>query len=177
MVRTSAVMTSMRAPVMTLARVASLGGLSVGLSIALGLSGCGGDDPVTPPVTSACDGAVDAYAPGLTKASEGGHFSVRLVSSLLAPPDRGDNGFVLRVMDAAGAEVADADVVVRPWMPNHGHGSTPATFTATAAASAGDVEVGPINFFMPGLWELRVTVTSAALQASERATFAFCVEG
>ncbi len=142
------------------------------------IAACGGEDP--PPVVtpSACDGqAVDTYAPGMTKGSEGGHFTVQLVESTLAPPDRGDNGFKLRVTDSAGSAVPDATMMVRPWMPNHGHGSTPEVFTPTATGQPGELEVGPINFFMPGLWELRVIVSSAAMQVNERATFAFCVEG
>lgn len=150
---------------------------SRGLVLALlaAAAACGSDPP--PVQSSACEGTLDTFAVGLTRASEAGAFQVELRSSTLVPPDRGDNGFTFRVLDAAGAPVSDAQVVVRPWMPNHGHGSTPETFTPRAAAEAGVLEVGPINFFMPGLWELRFQVVSPSVAKSERTTFGFCVEG
>lgn len=139
------------------------------------LAACGSDPAPTP--SSACEGTVDTFAVGLTRASEAGAFQVELRSSTLVPPDRGDNGFSFRVLDAAGAPLGDAQVVVRPWMPNHGHGSTPETFTPRATAAPDVLEVGPINFFMPGLWELRFQVVSPSVAKSERTTFGFCVEG
>lgn len=148
------------------------------LALTLLAVGCGSDPTPTPATPAGCEGAtLDTYAPGLIKATAGGRFNIELVSSSLVPPDRGDNMFVLRALDAAGRVVSDAGVTIRPWMPNHGHGSTPESFTPRTTAVAGDLEVGPINFFMPGLWELRVDVTSATVQSAERATFAFCVEG
>lgn len=158
-------------------RLFPFGLLAASLTLATAVTACG-EDPPAPVTPSACDGqTVDTYAPGMTKPSEGGHFTVVLVESTMVPPDRGDNRFKLRVVDSAGNAVPDATVVVRPWMPNHGHGSTPESFTPIATGNPGELEVGPINFFMPGLWELRVTVSSVAMDASERATFAFCVEG
>lgn len=154
-------------------RVASRG-LALAL-LAVASSACGSDP--APVQSSACEGTIDSYAAGMTRPSEAGAFQVELRSSTLVPPDRGDNGFTFRVLDAAGAPVPDAQVVVRPWMPNHGHGSTPETFAPRMTAEPDVLEVGPIKFFMPGLWELRFQIVSPSMAKSERATFGFCVEG
>lgn len=45
-----------------------------------------------------------------------------------------------------------------------------------APAGDGRYGVGPVNFFMPGLWELTVKVELQG-GAIESAKFSFCVEG
>lgn len=141
------------------------------LCLGIVLAACG-DDPA-PPSALPCGGAtVDTFAAGLTKSSEGGAFEVTLLDASRRPPDRGDNTFTLRVERLPGREpVAPEAIALRPWMPRHGHGSTPAVFTATS--SPGGAAVGPVDLFMPGLWELRFSIEPDP----ERAVFSFCVEG
>jgi len=138
---------------------------------------CGGT--TEPPPAVKCGGAAaDTYVAGLAKTSEGGKFDVTLLDSVLAPPDRGENTFTLKVREnASGTMMAPDAIEVRPWMPQHGHGSTPPSFVPVAGTEANSSVVGPINFFMPGLWELRVLVTPAGDQPAERTVFSFCVEG
>ncbi|MCC7380315.1 MAG: FixH family protein [Deltaproteobacteria bacterium] len=145
------------------------------LAVSLAAFACGGD--TTPPPNGAgCveDARADTYVAGLEKTTEGGH-RVKMLEARPAPPDRGDNTWTFELADAAGAKVSTATVSVRPWMPDHGHGSTPAMFSG-APAGDGRYGVGPVNFFMPGLWELTVKVELQG-GAIESAKFSFCVEG
>jgi hypothetical protein len=51
--------------------------------------------------------------------------AVAWVAATPTPPTKGDNTWVLRIRDASGSPLPDAEVTdVRPFMPNHGHGST-----------------------------------------------------
>ena len=120
-------------------------------------------------------GGVDTYTAGIEKISGGGLFTVAITAADPAPPDRGDNTWSLLVLDAGGTAVEGGVVVIEPFMPAHGHGTTPATFDAEARGD-GAYEVGPFDLFMPGLWEVAVDVIDSA-GASDDAVFTFCVEG
>ena len=63
----------------------------------------------------------------------------------------------LTITDASGAVVSGLTVVVVPWMPAHGHGSS--TRPSVSEEAPGVYVATPINFFMPGEWELRTTVS------------------
>lgn len=143
--------------------------------LAAALSACGGDDPDDPAAGCAADPRADTYVAGLEKASAEGT-KVRLLEAMPGPPDRGDNTWTFQLADASGAMMDGATLLVRPFMPEHGHGSTPAEFTAEFLGAEGKYRVGPVNFFMPGLWELTVKVTPAGL-SEQTVKFAFCVEG
>lgn len=58
-----------------------------------------------------------------------------------------------------GGDVTDADVVVTPWMPAHGHGID--TEVSVSELGEGEYEAGFI-FSMPGTWELQVDVDDGA---------------
>ncbi len=145
------------------------------LLLAAAVAGCGDEPPPDPRTNCAEDPRADTFVAGLEKASTDGT-KVRMLEATPGPPDRGDNMWLFQVVDASGAMMDGATVVVKPFMPEHGHGSTPAEFTATAVGSEGKYNVGPVNFFMPGLWELTVKVTPAGL-SEQQVKFGFCVEG
>jgi len=72
------------------------------------------------------------------------------------PPSTGSDAAQIAFTDANGVAVSGLDLSVVPWMPAHGHGtsvnptvteSTPGVFVAT-----------PLYLFMPGSWELRMTI-------------------
>ena len=119
---------------------------------------------------------VDTWAPGLEKPGEEGLFGVRLLDAEPAPPDRGDNEWTVLALGAGGDPLAEASLRVSPWMPDHGHGTTPADFEGRPSGEAGTFEVGPFNLFMPGLWEVTVEVTGPG-GGEDRAVFRFDVEG
>ena len=80
----------------------------------------------------------------------------------------GSDAAELAFTDSNGEAVTGLGLTVVPWMPAHGHGTsvnptvtetTPGTFIAT-----------PLYLFMPGSWELRMTI-SGALDDTAKAAF------
>lgn len=120
------------------------------------------------------DTSVDVYADGLMKVSTDGHFHVMLMNAEPAPPDVGQNTWTLRIVDMDDVAVDDATVTVSPFMPLHGHGTSPPENAATFS-SDGTYEAGPFDLFMPGLWESTVTIEAG--ETRDSAIFSFELEG
>ena len=98
---------------------------------------------------------------------------VKLVSADPAPPLRGMNTWQVQVEDGSGNPIDGAMVSVDLYMPDHGH-SSPTTPTVTAQSN-GAYEISNLNFFMPGVWRARFTVTRDT--TTELVDFFFCVAG
>ena len=104
-----------------------------------GAAACGGGNGATPadmtPLPPDFAGAVgklctdaraDAWTLPIAKPSANGTFTVTLMSSAASPPLIGDlTDWTVKVVDASGAAVDGATITVKPWMPDHGHGTTP----------------------------------------------------
>jgi hypothetical protein len=117
----------------------------------------------------------DDYAPGLVKVGEAG-YSVTLVASDPAPPERGDNTWTVAVIDPGGAPLGGLELDVYPYMPDHGHGS-PKQVTVEAAGAAGTYTLTPVNLSMSGLWTVRIKLVDPGTSTElDRVTFAFCVD-
>lgn len=148
--------------------------LVVGLALALFAPACaGGDDDDTgddTEVNCATETRDDDFIAGMSK--DGDVFTFRLMDSVPAPPDKGDNTWTIRIEDG-GEGVADLDVDVSLNMPDHGHG-TPIPVEITNEGD-GDYAADPLNMWMPGLWD--ATVTAAEGGENDSVTFSFCVQG
>lgn len=150
--------------------------------LAVVLVGCGGKDLDTDSGehthhhTDSCDdGEVDDYIAGIHRQGDAG-FTVTIRAADPSPPDVGRNTWTLEVTDPSGAEVNEGgSVVVVPWMPLHGHGTTPPDYFG-AANEDGTWTVPEVDLFMPGLWELTFEVADAA-GTSDSVLFRFCLEG
>lgn len=154
--------------------------------ILLGLAACGGDTPghdthgsehEHPDETASCDDGgnpPDEYVAGISYVGAAG-YEIAIAAATPAPPDVGVNSWTLQVTDPQGAPVTDGTVVVTPFMPLHGHGTTPETFDATSNGD-GTWSVPDMDLFMPGLWELQVGVTDSA-SFTDVVLFRFCLEG
>lgn len=119
------------------------------------------------------DTGADTYAPGMTRA--GDIWDVMLVEASPAPPDRENNIWIFHVMDG-GSMVSGLDVKITPWMPAHGHGTTPADILAVEQEDTpGEYSVPSFNLPMPGLWEFTVSIESE--DASDAVLFTFQIEG
>ena len=142
--------------------------LALGLALGCGQNSNGGDAGV------GCtrDVRADTYAARLSKPGRSGALTFELVSSEPAPPARGDNRWVLRVLDASSAAVTGATLTVSPFMPDHGHGTSVAP---QVTASGDSYEARPLNLFMPGLWQ--TTVGARTANGNDEAVFSFCIEG
>jgi len=113
------------------------------------LLGCGEVAP--PPAPPASFGA----NPDQTVASDSGALTVA-VRYAPDPPTAGEDAAQLTFTDAGGAPVGGLDLTVVPWMPAHGHGtSVDPTVTET---TPGVFLASPLYLFMPGTWELRMTI-------------------
>jgi len=140
------------------------------------LAACGGegDDDVQ---GLKCDEETraDMFEAGMVKSGANGLFDVALLEAMPAPPDKGDNLWLVEVRDAtSGAPVADTTLKVTPFMPDHGHGTAIQT-VVTPLGEPGQLELDRINLWMPGLWEVRIKVTKDTDE--DNVVFAFCIEG
>lgn len=154
--------------------------LALGLLL-LGASACGDHDHGPGDgQTRLCDAEPrgETFVVGLEKTSRVEGLKVRLLEVVVEeqpqPPDRGINTWTFEITDAAGAPVEDVAVRLRPWMPDHGHGTTPAEYPGVPAG-AGRYSVGPFNLFMSGLWEFTVRLERGG--ELDDAKFGFCLEG
>ncbi len=68
----------------------------------------------------------------------------------------GTNSFDLRVTDRSGAP-AQGEVTVEPAMPQMGHAVAPIT---AAPQEPGHYRVGAVELFMPGQWEITVSLNA-----------------
>jgi hypothetical protein len=75
------------------------------------------------------------------------------------PPSRGTNDVQLTLTRASdGTPVDGVSLDVQPWMPAMGHGSSIPTVTAQGG---GVYLVTEVYFYMPGVWELRTSLSGA----------------
>lgn len=138
--------------------------------------GCGStDDPGNEGSKCANETRDDVYAASLRKAGAGGLFDFVLVAATPAPPAKGDNSWTVEVDGiGGGAPLTGASLTATPFMPDHGHG-TPIVPVATPIEQPGQFQVTPINLWMPGLWQVTLEATTSA--ATDKAVYAFCIEG
>ncbi len=124
-----------------------------------------------------CGIATDHFMVGMTAAGEQGVVDVVLVAADPAPPDKGDNVVTVQAVDAIDGTALDgATLTLAPFMPEHGHGSSPESFSLTATGNPGEYVTETFDLFMGGVWDLTFQVTTAAAESDE-ATFRLCVEG
>jgi hypothetical protein len=90
------------------------------------------------------------------------------------PPGPGANAWTLTVLDGADAPVQDCELLVTPWMPDHGHGSSEAT--STPGVEPGSYEVTDVDVTMVGFWTFGIDVDCGAAGIDE-VEYRFCVEG
>lgn len=118
-----------------------------------------------------CEGRGETYVPGMDLTTDDGRFDVTLVEASPAPPANADNFWTLDLAGEDGEAVDDAEIVAVPFMIDHGHGAPSQLATAV---SNGRYELGPLDLFMPGYWEVTLTISANEEDASS-VVFAFCV--
>jgi hypothetical protein len=140
-----------------------------------GVSGCGGGHQADDEETYDCalEDRDDTFVVGLEKTSPSG-IRYQLMMSDPAPPGRGDNHMTVHLLSAAAAPMGGAALTVVPYMPDHGHGTAVPVVIVESTTVIGEYDVNPVNFHMPGLWQLIMRTSSAP---ADEVTFAFCVPG
>ena len=107
-----------------------------------------------------------------------GVFRFVLVSAAPQPVTTGTETWVLKITSASGTPVTDATFPStpstpnpRPWMPEHGHGTSEVTVTND---HDGTYTFNPMYLFMEGLWETDIVVDSGGKTDSTK--FFFCLQ-
>jgi len=112
----------------------------------------------------------DDFAIGVERAGSTLTFAIH--DAMPSDPIRGDNMWMVSVA-RDGEMLPGAELSVRPWMPDHGHG-TPVEIEITDEGE-GEYTLDPLNLFMAGLWEVHVGVTLED-GTEEEVVFHACVD-
>lgn len=153
--------------------------LAIPLMMAAGA--CGSDDSDPAPTGTAAQGScaedtrADTFAQGLERAGDDGMFTLRLEQGQPAPPELGDNEWVVELLDSSGAPLDGAVMQVKAWMPDHGHGTVPLFHDLEPMGEPGMYRVGPLDLFMAGFWQFTFTIESDGV--TDEAVLGFCLEG
>lgn len=119
-----------------------------------------------------CSGDFDVYAAGMQRQAVPGAITVELVDALPAPPAvRTDNTWWLKLTDSEGEPLLGAQLLVTPFMPAHQHGSAE---VVVEESGDGGYKLSPLELFMPGVWEIPMSITPTDGETSET-TFRFCI--
>jgi hypothetical protein len=114
-----------------------------------------------------------ADAPSAMVSTETGALRIVVHSSPDTQPTRGINALRLVVTKAAdGSPATGLSFDVVPWMPAMGHGSSVKP-TLRAGGEPGVYTIDDVNLFMPGLWEIRATISGSS---SDHATASFEIQ-
>jgi hypothetical protein len=109
--------------------------------------------------------------PLITVNSQSGQLKIDVRTSP-QPPERGTNDVELTITGAADGLARDGLALgIKPWMPAMGHGSS--IVPIIAPKMNGKYLVSNVDLFMPGLWQLRLTISG---QAEDYAAPAFEIQ-
>jgi hypothetical protein len=97
--------------------------------------------------------------PAASVTSESHAYRIEVYNAGSPTPVRGENRMLFVITSAlSGAPAVGLDLDVVPWMPVMGHGTSTRP-VVEAGDAPGRYVVAEVNLFMPGLWELRTTIT------------------
>ena len=157
----------------------SLRALALVAGAGLNLAGpaCGNNDHAVADAVANCvnDPRGEAFVVGLTKTGKDNRLTFALREATPAPPSRGDNVWLVDISQG-GTPLVGATVAVKPFMPDHRHGSAIDTVVTPDTTVPGRYQLAPVNLWMPGIWEITVTATPAG-GTKDLAIFSFCISG
>ena len=143
-----------------------------GLGACSSSSSSGSTTGENPPSLCSTDARATVYTSNMVVKGTSGTFGVKLDALSPWPLVKGENTLTVTVLDAAGNPVTDAVLTLKPFMPDHGHGSSIVPLVQPAKAD-GSIEIDHVNTFMPGIWQLTFTVTKGS--QSDSSVVTFCV--
>jgi hypothetical protein len=158
-------------------RFVGLLGLAVVIGAGLSLTACGNNSPAVPDAGANCvgDPRGETFVVGITKSGKDNRLTFALMEATPAPPSRGDNTWLVDISQA-GAPVVGAVVTVKPFMPDHRHGSAIDTLVTPDPVVPGRYQLAPVNLWMPGIWEVTIAATPVG-GTKDLAVFSFCIAG
>lgn len=106
--------------------------------------------------------------PFVTVASDSGRLNAEVRTAPSQPPARGVGTVELTLTDHDGEPADGLALEVVPWMLSMGHGSS--VVPTVTPEGGGKYRIDDVDLFMPGRWELRVSIDGSAHDAL-RATF------
>lgn len=120
-----------------------------------------------------------SYAPGMAQKGTSGALTFELVSVGTSTISQGLDSWVIKITDASCSPVDGATVAIKAWMPQHNHGWTAATSTGEGA---GTYDIGNLDLFMDGFWQITFTATASvtseggvAASVTDSTVFSFCL--
>lgn len=128
------------------------------------------------PSLCAKDPRAEAYAVGLEQKSDDGRMKIRFIDASPAPPSKGTNQWTIQLLDGSDKPIDDATMTIKPFMPDHGHGSS-ITPQVTWMKSNGNYQITLVDLFMPGIWQITFNITPPGGAAPDAVVFTFCVDG
>ena len=156
------------------ARAGATSRATLALLAALGSGSCGssGEKPDgAAALDTNCEGTGDDFFAGISKTSPAG-VTMEIVSAEPAPPANSDqNAWTVRLTDDGAAPLEGANLIVAPFMPQHGHS---APNIIGNELGGGLYTLAPIYLKMTGLWEVTLKATPAEGTES-RVMFRFCI--
>lgn len=121
----------------------------VAIALAMATAGCSSSAP--------SESIGFGAAPLMTVTSQSGQLTIDVRTSP-QPPERGTNEVELTITGVTDSLPRNGLVLgVKPWMPAMGHGTSVAP--SVVPGTNGKYLVSGVDLFMPGLWQLRLTMT------------------
>ena len=120
--------------------------------------------------------SIEEFTAGMTKTGPGG-VVFRLVGSTPAPPNRGENVWLLELEDGAGQPLTGAEVTVSSYMPDHNHFSQVSPTITEDPDDPGRYTLDPVYLFMPGIWEVTLRAAPVGAESADDVLFTFCIRG
>lgn len=114
----------------------------------------------TPTSTApATEKASTLATPVTSVTSTSGRLRIEVLAAAV-PLRRGPQRLRIRVTEVAtGKPIPSLALALQPWMPTMGHGlDSPARITPQGTS---DFEISELDLFMPGAWELRLTLSGS----------------
>lgn len=147
------------------------------LGAGLSLAACSSGSSATPDAGANCvgDPRGETFVVGITKTGKDNRLTFALMEATPAPPARGDNTWLVDISQA-GVPVVGAAVTVKPFMPDHRHGSAIDAIVTPDPVVPGRYQLAPVNLWMPGIWEVTITATPVG-GTKDLAVFSFCIAG
>ena len=134
-----------------------------------------GDTPDAAPSFCASDPRALTFTPGLEQTGKSGALKAKLLTIDPAHVSKGDNAWTLQLLDATDKPIDGATLTIKPYMPDHGHGSAIVPLS-TPTGSEGKYAITRLNLFMPGLWQITITADVPGSPAvTDAIVFSFCV--